>query len=59
LAEGSAIGLPLDEWSRLVKPTSYEVMKMKAVNHKPMIYPKGTLVLQGEEEVSLLKRYKY
>jgi transposase len=33
-------------------PTSYEVMKMKAVNHKPMIYPKGTLVLQGEEEVS-------
>jgi transposase len=21
-----------------VKPTSYEVMKMKVVNHKPMIY---------------------
>ncbi|MFP3144654.1 MAG: hypothetical protein RXQ93_06545, partial [Caldisphaera sp.] len=31
-----------------VKPTSYEMMKMKAVNHKPMIYPEGTLVLQGE-----------
>jgi len=25
-----------------VKPTSYEMMKMKAVNHKPMIYPEGT-----------------
>jgi putative transposase len=22
-------------------PTSYEVMKMKAVNHKPMIRPEG------------------
>ncbi|MFP3228429.1 MAG: hypothetical protein RXQ71_06530 [Caldisphaera sp.] len=42
-----------------VKPTSYEVMKMKAVNHKPMICPEGTLALQGGEEVSLLKRYKY
>jgi len=34
-----------------VKPTSYEVMKMKAINHKPMIYPVGTLTLQGGEEV--------
>jgi hypothetical protein len=32
-------------------PTSYEVMKMKAVNHKPMIRPEGTLALQGGEEV--------
>jgi len=28
-----------------VNPTSYEVMKMKAVNHKPMIRPGGTLAL--------------
>jgi len=34
-----------------VNPTSYEVMKMKAINHKPMIRPKGTLALQGGEEV--------
>ncbi len=27
--------------------TSYEVVKMKAVNHKPMIRPKGTLALPG------------
>jgi transposase len=27
--------------------TSNEVMKMKAVNHKPMIRPKGTLALSG------------
>ena len=27
--------------------TSNEVMKMKAVNHKPMIRPKGTLALPG------------
>jgi len=31
--------------------TSNEVMKMKAINHKPMIRPKGTLALQGGEEV--------
>jgi len=30
-----------------VIPTSYEAMKMKAVNHKPVIRPKGTLALQG------------
>jgi len=30
-----------------VKPTSYEVMRMKAVNHKPMIRPEGTLALLG------------
>jgi len=26
-------------------------MKVKAVNHKPMIRPEGTLALQGGEEV--------
>ena len=30
-----------------IAPTSCEVMKMKAVNHKPMIRPEGTLALQG------------
>jgi len=30
-----------------VLATSYEVVKMKAVNHKPMIRPKGTLALPG------------
>ncbi|ACP37349.1 transposase, IS605 OrfB family [Sulfolobus islandicus M.14.25] len=30
-----------------VIPTSYEVMRMKAVNHKPMIRPEGTLALQA------------
>ncbi|BBD73628.1 hypothetical protein HS1genome_2017 [Sulfodiicoccus acidiphilus] len=29
----------------LLAPTSYEAMKMKAVNHEPMIRPKGTLAL--------------
>jgi len=33
--------------------TSNEVMKMKAVNHKPVIRPKGSLVLQDREEVSI------
>jgi putative transposase len=37
----------------LYAPTSYEVMKMKVVNHKPMIRPKGTLALQSGEEVRL------
>ena len=41
-----------------VNPTSYEVMRMKAVNHKPMIRPKGTLALQGGEEVSSVLRIK-
>jgi len=27
-------------------------MRMKAVNHKPMNRPKGTLALKGREEVS-------
>ena len=31
--------------------TSNEVMKMKAVNHKPMMRPKGSRVLQDREEV--------
>jgi len=40
-------------------PTSYEVMKIKAVNHKPMIHLEGTLTLQGGEEVSYqLMSYK-
>ncbi|MFP3228338.1 MAG: hypothetical protein RXQ71_06060 [Caldisphaera sp.] len=45
----------LYKWSGVVQklPTSYEVMKMKAINHKPMIYSKGTLALQGGEEVRL------
>jgi transposase len=42
-----------------VKPTSYEMMKMKAVNHKPMIYPEGTLVLQGGEEVRYVKNIAF
>lgn len=33
------------------KPTSYEMMRMKAVNRKPMSRPEGTLALQGGEEV--------
>ncbi len=33
-------------WMVNKKPsTSYEVMKMKVVNHKPMNHPKGTLIL--------------
>ena len=32
-------------------PASCEVMKMRAVNHKPVNRPKGTLTLQGGEEV--------
>jgi putative transposase len=36
-----------------VIPTSYEVMRMKAVNHKPMNRPKGTPALQGGEKVIL------
>lgn len=38
-----------------VNPTSDEVMKMKAVNHKPVNRPRGTLALQGGEEVRLIK----
>jgi len=34
-----------------VNPTSYEVVRMKAMNHEPMNRPKGTLTLQGGEEV--------
>jgi putative transposase len=37
-----------------VIPTSYEVMKMKVVNHEPVSHPGGTLALQGGEEVRLL-----
>jgi putative transposase len=36
-----------------VTPTSYEVMRMKVVNHEPVNHPEGTLTLQGGEEVSL------
>ena len=38
-----------------VNPTSYEVVRMKAVNHEPMNRPKGTPTLQGGEEVRLGK----
>jgi|GEM_PF-1049636 len=38
-------------WTNVVgvrtTPTSHEAIKMKAVNHKPMIRPEGTLALQG------------
>jgi len=30
---------------RVRKPTSNEAMRMKAINHKPMTGPKGTLAL--------------
>jgi transposase len=42
----------MDKWIGWVKPASYEMVKMKAVNHKPMIRPEGTLVLQGRKQVS-------
>jgi len=42
VAEGTARGLSLDERSGWVT-TSYEVMRMKAINHKPMIRLKGTI----------------
>ncbi|BAK54145.1 hypothetical protein STK_00957 [Sulfurisphaera tokodaii str. 7] len=29
----------------VITPTSYEVVRMKVVNHKPMNRPKGTLAL--------------
>ena len=32
-----------------VIPTSNEAMRMKAVNHRPMIRPKGAPALQGRE----------
>jgi len=41
-----------------VIPANYEVMRMKAINHKPVIRPKGTLALQGGEEVSV-RRVKF
>jgi hypothetical protein len=43
VAEGTARGLPLDKRSGWAKPTSYEVMKMKAINHKLMIRLKEKL----------------
>jgi len=42
VAEGTARGLPLDERAVWVT-SSYEVMKMKAVNHEPMIRLEGTI----------------
>ncbi|ADX81961.1 RNA-guided endonuclease InsQ/TnpB family protein [Saccharolobus islandicus] len=38
-----------------LKATSYEMMRMKAVNHKPMIRPKGTLTLYGRPKITSLK----
>jgi len=32
-------------------PISHEAVRMKTVNHKPVIRPKETLALQGGEEV--------
>ncbi len=40
-------------WVRLA-PTSYEAMRMKAVNHKPMNRPEGTPALKGGEGVGKL-----
>jgi hypothetical protein len=37
MVEDSTSGLPLNEWSGVVIPTSNEVIKMNAINHKPMI----------------------
>ncbi|MFP3290459.1 MAG: hypothetical protein RXO33_01640 [Nitrososphaeria archaeon] len=42
MADETARGLSLDERSGWVT-TSYEVMKMKAVNHKPVIRLEGTI----------------
>jgi putative transposase len=39
-------------WVEIPSPTSNEAMRMKAVNHKPVIRPEGTLALKGGEEVS-------
>jgi putative transposase len=36
-----------------LKATSCEAVRMKAVNHKPVNRSKGTLALQGGEEVRL------
>jgi hypothetical protein len=44
VAEGTARGLSLDELGRWVT-ASYEVMKMKAINHEPVIRSKVTLAL--------------
>jgi putative transposase len=41
-----------------VTPTSREVMRMKAVNRKPVIRPEGTLALQGGEEVRIDHFYR-
>ncbi|ACP54560.1 RNA-guided endonuclease InsQ/TnpB family protein [Saccharolobus islandicus] len=38
-----------------VIPASYEVMRMKAVNHKPMIRPEVTLALHGTPKIILQK----
>jgi hypothetical protein len=42
VAEGTARGLSLDEQSGWAT-ASYEVMRMIAVNHKPMIRLEGTI----------------
>jgi len=42
VAEGTARGLSLDERSGVVT-TSYEVMRMIAVNHESMIRLEGTI----------------
>ncbi len=38
LAEDSSISLSLDEWNGwAIKPTRYEAMRVKVVNHKPIL----------------------
>jgi transposase len=48
LAEGQPV-LTRTNGAGWVKPTSYELMKIKAVNHKPMIHLEGTLCPSGGE----------
>jgi len=45
VAEGTARGLSLDERSGVgaIRTASYEVMKMKAISHEPMIRLEGTI----------------
>ena len=46
MAEGTARGLPRTSGAGWVT-TSYEVMKMKAVNHKPIIRLEGTIAFKA------------
>ncbi len=46
MAEGAARGLSLDKRSGWVT-ASYEVMKMKAINHEPMTRLEGTIAFKA------------